>query len=55
MFKVQFKSKSPYGPWVSAGSFGSESVAIAAALNKKKLGAILIRVVNKKNQVIFSQ
>lgn len=54
MFKVQFKSKSPYESWLTQGSYGSESAAISAAIAKKNKGAILVRVLKKDGSVVFS-
>jgi hypothetical protein len=54
MFKVQFKSKSPYESWTTLSTFGSENPAIAAALQKKQKGAILVRVLDKKGSVVYS-
>lgn len=54
MFKVQYKKNSPYESWTTLGSYGSESQAIASALAKKTKGAILVRVVDKKNSVVYS-
>jgi hypothetical protein len=54
MFKAQFKSKSPYETWSNLGSFGSEQTAVAAALNKKRKGALMVRVLNKQGAVIYS-
>lgn len=54
MFKVQFKAKSPYGSWQILGSYGTESQAISMALFKKNKGAILVRVLDKKGKVVYS-
>jgi hypothetical protein len=54
MFKAQFKSKSPFESWTTLGTFGSETQAVSAALNKKKSGALLVRVVDKKGAVVYS-
>lgn len=54
MYKAQFKSKTPYESWSPIGVYGSESQAIAAALMKKSKGAIMVRVVDKKNRVVYS-
>lgn len=53
-YKAQYKSKSPYESWSAVGSYGTEAQAISAALHKKAKGAILVRVVDKKNRVVFS-
>jgi hypothetical protein len=54
MYKAQFKSKSPYESWTTIGSFGNEQGAIAAALNRKQKGALLVRVVDKNGAVVYS-
>lgn len=54
MYKAQFKAKTPYESWTTLGTYGSESVAISMALSKKKKGALLVRVVNSKGLVIYS-
>lgn len=54
MYKAQFKSKSPYESWTTLGTFGTEAAAISSALQKKKSGAILVRVVDKNNSVVYS-
>lgn len=54
MFRAQFKSKSPFESWTTLGTFGNESQAVAAALNKKKKGALLVRVVDKQGSVVYS-
>ena len=55
MYKVQFKSKSPFESWNSIGGAGTESQAISMALAKKAKGAILVRVLDKKGRVIYSR
>jgi hypothetical protein len=54
MYKAQFKSKNPYESWTTIGTYGTDSAAISAALNRKKMGAILVRVIDKNNSVIYS-
>lgn len=54
MFKAQFKTKSPYESWTTLGHFGTESAAIAAALQKKNKGALLVRVTDKNGGVVYS-
>lgn len=53
MFKVQYKSRSPYESWNILGNYSSEANAIASAMQKKKRGALLIRVVDKRGAVVF--
>lgn len=54
MYKAQFKSKSPYESWTTIGSYGNESAAISAALNRKTRGAILVRVLDKKGSIVYT-
>ena len=54
MFKVHFKAKSPFESWTSMGTYGTESQAIASAIQKKNKGAIMVRVTNSKGQLVYS-
>jgi hypothetical protein len=54
MYKAQFKTKSPYESWTTLGTFGTEASAISAAIQKKNKGALLVRVVDKSNSVVYS-
>jgi hypothetical protein len=54
MYKVQFKSKSPYSAWQNAGSYGTESQAISSALAKKRTGVIMVRVLDKKGNLVYT-
>ena len=54
MYKAQFKSKTPFESWTTAGSFGTEPVAISAAIRKKRSGAILVRVIDSKGRVVYT-
>jgi hypothetical protein len=54
MYKTQYKKNSPYGSWMTVGSYGNESTAISMALSKKTAGAVLVRVVNKQGMIMFS-
>ena len=54
MYKVQYKRTSPFQSWISSGSYNSEQAAIAAALQWKNKGALLVRVTDKKGAVIYS-
>jgi len=54
MYKVQFKAKSPYAAWQNAGSYGTESQAISSALAKKHAGALMVRVLDKKGNLIYT-
>lgn len=54
MYKAQFKRHSPYEAWTVYGTYGSEVQAISAALSKKRAGAILVRVIDKKGSTVYS-
>jgi hypothetical protein len=54
MYKVYFKSKTPVEKWTSLGSYAQETQAITAALRKKRAGALLVRVTDKKGRVVYS-
>jgi len=54
MFKTQFKKHSPYEAWTVFGTYGSEAQAISAALQKKRAGVIMVRVIDKKGATIYS-
>ena len=54
MYKAQFKTKSPYESWTTLGTFCTEAAAISAAIQKKNKGALLVRVVDKSNSVVYS-
>lgn len=53
MFKAQYKTQSPYEAWNTLGFYNSEANAISSAIYKKKRGALLVRVVNKRGAVLF--
>jgi hypothetical protein len=54
MYKAQYKKNSPFNAWLNIGTYGNEATAINAALQKKKSGALLVRVVDKSGQVVYS-
>ena len=54
MYKAQYKKNSPFNAWLNIGTYGNEATAINTALQKKKSGALLVRVVNKSGQVVYS-
>jgi hypothetical protein len=53
MFKAQYKTRSPYESWNTLGIYNSEISAIASALLKKKRGALLVRVTDKRGNLTF--
>ena len=54
MYKAQYKTKSPFESWSTHGSYSNENAAIAAALARKNMGVLLVRVVDSKGAVIYS-
>ncbi len=53
MFKAQYKTRSPYETWNTLGFYNSEANAISSAMHKKKRGALMVRVVDKRGAVLF--
>ena len=53
MFKAQYKTRSPYETWNTLGFYVSEDNAISSALHKRKRGALMVRVVDKRGAVLF--
>jgi hypothetical protein len=53
MYRVQFKSKSPVESWTTHGTYGTESEATINATKKKSSGALMVRVLNKFDELIF--
>lgn len=53
MFKAQYKTRSPYESWSTLGIYNSEANAISSAMQKKKRGALLVRVMDKRGAVVF--
>lgn len=54
MYKTQYKSRNAYEAWATVGSYGREVEAISSALHKKLKGAVMVRVVNSRGVVIYS-
>jgi len=54
MYKVYFKSKTPVEKWTVVGTYSQETQAIMAAMRKKRAGAIMVRVTDKKGAVVYS-
>jgi len=54
MFKAQLKRNSPYEKWTTIGSYSSENQAISMAIAKKNAGAVLVRVTDKQNKIVFT-
>lgn len=53
MYKAQFKGKSPTEGWSGIGTYGSEEQAISAALTKKRGGALMVRVTDKRGGIVY--
>lgn len=53
-FKAQYKMNNSYSSWVTAGTYGNFNDALAAALRKKKAGAIVVRVEDGNKAVLYS-
>jgi hypothetical protein len=53
MFTAQYKTRSPYETWNTLGIYNSEANAISSAIHKKKRGALMVRVVDKRGAVIY--
>lgn len=54
MYKAQFKTKNPFESWKVIGSYPTEDQAMAAALMRKRKGALLVRVIDKKGSTVFT-
>ena len=53
-FKAQYKMNNPYSSWMTAGTYRNFNDALAAALRKKKAGAIVVRIEDGAKMVIYS-
>lgn len=53
MYKIQYKSRSPYESWNSLGIYSNEADAINAALRKKKTGALIVRIHKMGNGIVY--
>ena len=54
MYKAQFKRNNPYESWTTIGHYGNEQGAVAAALQWKNKGVLMVRVTDKAGAVIYS-
>jgi hypothetical protein len=52
MYKVQYKQNNVLESWTTMGTYGTEQEAIANASKKKRLGAVITRVIDRSNVVI---
>lgn len=53
-YKAQYKISNAYSSWMTAGTYGNFNDALAAALRKKKAGAIVVRIEDGAKMVIYS-
>lgn len=53
-YKAQHKTNNAYSSWITIGSYGDFNNALNAALQKKKLGSIAVRILNSKMSVVYS-
>jgi len=54
MYKAQFKRSSPYESWTTIGHYGNEQSAMAAALQYKNKGMLMVRVTDKSGAVVYT-
>lgn len=52
-FKAQYKMNNPYTAWMVAGTYGNFNNALAAALNKKKAGAVAVQILDNNKAVVY--
>lgn len=53
-YKTQYKMNNAYSSWMTAGSYGNFNDALAAALRKKKAGAIVVRVIDRNGMIHYA-
>ena len=51
-YKTIYKMNNPYTSWVSAGTYGDFNGALAAALRKKKSGAIAVQIQDLNKAIV---
>ena len=44
----------PYTSWMTAGAYGNFNDALAAALRKKKAGAVAVQILDNNKAVVYS-
>lgn len=54
MYKAQFKRSNPYESWTTIGHYGNEQSAMAAALQYKTKGMLMVRVTDKSGSVVYT-
>ncbi|WP_161484711.1 hypothetical protein [Polynucleobacter yangtzensis] len=52
-YKAQYKMNNAYTSWMTAGTYGNFNDALAAALRKKKAGAIVVRVEDRNKVIVY--
>ena len=52
-YKAQYKMNNAYSSWMTAGTYGNFNDALAAALRKKKNGAIVVRVEDGNKMIVY--
>lgn len=53
-YKTQYKMNNAHSSWMTAGTYGNFNDALAAALRKKKVGAIVVRIEDRNKVIHFS-
>jgi hypothetical protein len=53
-YKAQYKMNNPYTSWMTAGAYGNFNDALAAALRKKKAGAVAVQILDNNKAVVYS-
>mgnify|MGYP005671647553 FL=1 len=54
MYKAQFKANTANEVWSNIGTYSSESQALNVAMKKKSSGALMVRVVDKNGNTVYS-
>lgn len=54
MYKAQYKRSSPTGPWTTIGTSSSEKQALRLAVRKKAQGVLMVRVIDRTGNVVYS-
>lgn len=53
-FKTQYKMNNAYSSWMTAGTYGNFNNALAAALRKKKSGAIAVQIQDANKAIVYT-
>ena len=54
MYKAQFKGKIANESWSNIRTYSSESQALNVAMKKKSSGVLMVRVVDKNGNTVYS-